>query len=299
MQAISRFAIYSYIPLDSSISYTDLAAKCDLYEPDLRRICRSAMAYHRVFCEPKRGFVAHSAASRLLVRDQGMRDVLGMMMEDMWTANAKTVEAMAKWRSQEPNKTGFALANETEDTLYQFLDKNPVRGKRFAGAMSAFGGGGNAGSTPPKLFLAEAFDWNILPAESTIVDMGGSTGHISAQLANTFPHLKFVVQDLPKTIEGAEEKISENVRGRIQFMAHDFFNDQTVKAEVYLIRYCFHNWPDHYCIRVLQRLIPVMKDGTRVIVNDHVVPEMGKLSLLKERYTRYVVEKMILCERHI
>ena len=218
-----------------------------------------------------------------------MRDVLGLMMEDMWTANAKTVEAMVRWRSQEPNKTGFALANETEDTLYQFLDNHPARGKRFAGAMSAFGGGGgNAGSAPPRLFLAEAFDWTSLTAGSLVVDLGGSTGHISAQLADEYPQLKFVVQDLPKTIEGAEEKIPENVRDRVQFMAHDFFNDQTVKAEVYLIRYCFHNWPDHYCVRVLQKLIPVMKNGVRVIINDHVVPEMGKLSLLKERYTRFV-----------
>ena len=288
MQAISRFAIYSHIPLDSSISYTELATKCDIYEPDLRRICRSAMAYHRVFCEPKRGFVAHSAASRLLVKDQGMRDVLGMMMEDMWTANAKTVEAMVKWRSQEPNKTGFALANETEDTLYQFLDKNPLRGKRFAGAMSAFGGGGgsNANSAPPKLFLAKAFDWGSLPVGSNVVDMGGSTGHISVQLAKEFPQLSFVVQDLPKTIEGAV--VPEDLKDRVQLVAHDFFKEQTIEAQVYLIRYCFHNWPDHYCVKVLQRLIPVMKKGVRVVVNDHVVPEMGKLSLLKERYTRYV-----------
>ena len=289
MQAISRFAIYSHIPLDSSISYSELATKCDIYEPDLRRICRSAMAYHRVFCEPKKGFVAHSAASRILVKDQGMRDVLGVMMEDMWTANAKTVEAMVKWRSQEPNKTGFALANDTEDTLYQFLEKNPVRGKRFAGAMSAFGGGGgsNTSSAPSKLFLAEAFDWRSLPANSIVVDMGGSTGHISVQLAKEFPQLSFVVQDLPKTIEGARGKIAEDVKDRVQLMAHDFFDDQTVEAQVYFIRYCFHNWPDHYCVKVLQKLVPVMRKGVRVVVNDHVVAEMGKLSLVKERYTRY------------
>jgi len=36
-----------------------------LYEHDMSRIIRYAIAHHRVFWEPRKGFVAHSAASKV------------------------------------------------------------------------------------------------------------------------------------------------------------------------------------------------------------------------------------------
>lgn len=50
------------------ISYQELAAKCGLFEHDLRRLVRFAIVYHRVFKEPRKGFITHTAASALLAR---------------------------------------------------------------------------------------------------------------------------------------------------------------------------------------------------------------------------------------
>lgn len=69
-------------------------------------------------------------------------------------------------------------------------------------------------------------------------------------------------------------------------MIHDFFIQQPIVADVYLFRAIFHNWPDHYCVKILHSLIPALKHGARIIVNDGVVPEPGTLDLLAERNIR-------------
>lgn len=47
-------------------------------------------------------------------------------------------------------------------------------------------------------------DWDKLPKGSTIVDVGGGIGSYMVPLVENFPDLKYVVQDLPESIENAE-----------------------------------------------------------------------------------------------
>ncbi len=89
LEAIYRFDIPRKVPVQGEISFEDLATKCKMYEPNLRRILRYAILYHRVFQEPKKGFVKHSAASRMLVDDPAMLDGLGMMFDESWQAFAR------------------------------------------------------------------------------------------------------------------------------------------------------------------------------------------------------------------
>jgi len=77
LQAIYKYDIPSKVPLHGEISFPELADKCNLYEPDLRRILRFAIIYHRVFQERNAGFVTHSAASRRLVDFPLAMDALG------------------------------------------------------------------------------------------------------------------------------------------------------------------------------------------------------------------------------
>ena len=72
------------VPLGGCISFAELAKQCDLYEPDVRRIVRYAIAHHFVFREPHKGMVAHSAASRRLVDEESARDGLGVMFDDCY-----------------------------------------------------------------------------------------------------------------------------------------------------------------------------------------------------------------------
>jgi hypothetical protein len=74
-------------------------------------------------------------------------------------------------------------------------------------------------------------------------------------------------------------------------MAHDFFTEQPVKdADIYLLRFILHNWSDSYCIDILRRLVPALKDGARVLVNDIVLPDLGGMgSNVREARMRFVI----------
>ncbi|KAK7190824.1 hypothetical protein DPSP01_007906 [Paraphaeosphaeria sporulosa] len=93
-----------------------------------------------------------------------------------------------------------------------------------------------------------------------------------------------VVLDLPKIIFAAP-KSSE----RVTFEANDFFAQESVqKADLYLSRMIFHNWGDKYYSQILQNLISALRKGSRIAINDHVIPSPGVLSPYKDWTTRVV-----------
>jgi hypothetical protein len=129
------------------------------------------------------------------------------------------------------------------------------------------------------------FDWQSL-GNSTVVDIGGSRGHIGIALATRFQSLKVIVQDFESVIKGAEKEIPDAVAERVSFMAHDIFSDQKVVADVYYYRWVFHNWSDKYCIKLLRSLVPTLRAGARIIINDVCMPESGTTSLWREKELR-------------
>ncbi|KAI9686629.1 MAG: hypothetical protein M1822_003640 [Bathelium mastoideum] len=262
LQAIYKFEIPSKVPLNGEVSFEDLARQCNLDEPDLRRLLRFAISYHRVFQERNEGFICHSAASRKLVEDQNAMLGVGSMFDEAIQAFAYTVEAMETMKGPEPNKTGWNIAQKTNQPIYEYHASHPAMAKRFAGAMAIF----TQGLGLSAKFLAEGYPWSsITQAKGTVIDVGGATGHISVELARLAPNLHFVVQDLPEVIKGARKSLPGDVASRVEFMEHDFFQEQPV---------------------ILKALIPALKPGARIVANDHLVPPANTMSLLHERAVR-------------
>lgn len=140
-------------------------------------------------------------------------------------------------------------------------------------------------------FLVNNYPWDTV---TKVVDVGGAQGHISVELAKTYPKLELVLQDLPSVVEGIEKTLPKNVKDRIETIGHDFFTDQTVQADVYLFSQIFHNWPEAHCIKILRALIPQLKPGARVICYDHLLPEPGAVPILKEQAARYAYNSVSL-----
>lgn len=70
-------------PVGGEATFLQISEKCGLNEVDVRRLLRHAMSY-RVFCEPRKGVVAHTGASQLLAQDQELQAWLGACVEEMW-----------------------------------------------------------------------------------------------------------------------------------------------------------------------------------------------------------------------
>ena len=135
-------------------------------------------------------------------------------------------------------------------------------------------------------YVISAFDWASL-GHGLVVDVGGSHGLVSQDIAKAFPNLRFIVQDLPKVIDDAEAKVPAELADRLTFMAHDMFREQPVKdADVYYLRWILHDWSDKYCIKILRALIPALKPGARIVISERCLEPPCTLPLRQERWNR-------------
>ena len=134
--------------------------------------------------------------------------------------------------------------------------------------------------------LINNYPWNEL-GTATMVDVGGSHGETSIAIAQHFPLLSCIVQDRPEVIAEKEATVPVELESRVTFIAHDFFTPQPVRnADVYLLRWILHDWPDKYAIQILKALVPALKPGAKVLVNEFLVPEPGMVSQYVERGIR-------------
>lgn len=293
---IFQFALPQQIPLDDveGITYAELARRTGLAQSALETILRAAIVY-RVFREPSQGRVAHSAASRLWATDPVLHDVLGLKILDNGLHVRFIAQALERHpRADEPADSAASVLhaalegrqqdkNEQRATWFEILEREPARSGRARTVMNMM----DKRDGVSLRHLVSGYDWAALAPGSLVVDLGGGHGDAVVAIANQFPHLKFQVQDLPQTIATAPTSISQDLP--VEFLAHSFLDPQpTAGAQVYLFRWVFHNWPDKYCVRILQTLVPALRKGARVLVMDSVMPPVGGVPRALEREKRYM-----------
>ena len=171
----------------------------------------------------------------------------------------------------------WGVAHNAQKPFFEELaTQYPDRAKRLGDAMGAM-------ATLVPLNATKEYDWAKL-GKAKVVDVGGARGPVSISLAREFPDLSFVVQDLEDIVVEGQRELPEDLKERIEFMPHDFFTAQPVKnADVYYYRGCFHNWPDKYAVRILQALIPALKSGARVVIQDVHMPKVETLTPWQRR----------------
>ncbi|KAI2820472.1 hypothetical protein CBS115989_3602 [Aspergillus niger] len=283
----NNFNFWDAVPLNGSASYADIAKSTNLPEQIVRRILRLAFTIF-VFAEEAPGSdrVVHTAASALIVRNPFVKSYLEHNMEDVRPAATVGVDALKKWfvgESEPPEDVAacpIALAtydgHQSGGDLWQLLENSErpgqpkgFRAKRFAEAMQGL----RMTSGVMTECVLKQFDWSSLN-EATVVDLGGSAGHISVILADNYPKLDLVVQDLASAQSAFDENInSTHYASRIKFQTHNFFEPQVLPADVFLLKSVLHDWSDKYVLQIVRNLLGVLKPGNHLVIFDFVMPE--------------------------
>ena len=96
------------------------------------------------------------------------------------------------------------LATGNAGSIWQWFEEpdNVWRFHRFTAAMKNF-----ADRFPSSIYT-ESLDWKSLPPDSVVVDVGGSVGKVTYELHKVFPHLKYVIQDLPPVVKDAKNVLT-------------------------------------------------------------------------------------------
>ncbi|KAF5372422.1 hypothetical protein D9757_009933 [Collybiopsis confluens] len=92
------------------------------------------------------------------------------------------------------------------------------------------------------IILSEGLDCTTLGQDAKVVDIGGGIGSAMIPLANNFPNLQIIIEDVPAVIKDGTTRSQESDRKNAIF-----FGEQPVKdAAVFHIRRVLHNWSDRY-----------------------------------------------------
>ncbi|KAI0520797.1 S-adenosyl-L-methionine-dependent methyltransferase [Xylaria bambusicola] len=268
VKAILRFNLDKSFAAGETTSFETMSKFSNLDVKIVRRIIRHAIINHRFFQENVPGVISHSTLTAVLSRDEMARNSLIVELNEFWPAGVKMADAIEKWpNSEENNETGFSLANNSNKGMFDIFADNPDRADRFGRYFS------KPDSTADGIL--ENYPWT---EKVTMVDVGGSHGSVAISIAERFPNIKCIVQDLPDTVTEGASYLPKHLRNRVTFMAHDFFKPQPVSADVYYFRSIFHNWADKYCIKILQNLVPALRPGAKVIIHERILPGLEKLT---------------------
>ncbi|OCH89739.1 S-adenosyl-L-methionine-dependent methyltransferase [Obba rivulosa] len=257
------------------MSIYNISKQTGIDEHKLARILRCLCSMH-IFVEVKPKHFANSRTSQHL-RNDGLRCWVLIHGMEVYTASDKLPAVFynpSRTHSNSPKDSAFCDAFGTD--FWEYMEqgeKQPdgsVKPKPgldlFARAMV---GGGRVAAPP----LYVDYPWGDLGA-ATVVDVGGGVGGMSLDLAKMYPKLNFVVEDRPAVIKKASavwqaelpKALEDN---RVQLLAHDFFTEQPIKcAEVYIMRYILHDWPDAECIAILSQLRKSMGPSSRILSVD-------------------------------
>ncbi|KAI0064236.1 S-adenosyl-L-methionine-dependent methyltransferase [Artomyces pyxidatus] len=262
-----------------------IGAKVDIDPKKLARVLRYLATRH-VFKEVAPDVFANNRVSSALMKSQPLEQLkldklrqydgasaaalVGHMTDEGLRSNGYFVEFVRD--SPKGVDAPFNLAFNTKASIWEWFEEpgNEWRGRRFATAMT--------GNYNPRVFM-EGYDWNSLERGSVVVDVGGGIGTTVLNLAQAYPHVKYIVQDLEKVVgepaqkywqEQAPELVSNGI---VTLQGHSFLEPQPVKgATVYFLRLILHDWRDSKCLEILQHLRAAAAPSSKLIVFDMLMP---------------------------
>ena len=101
----------------------------------------------------------------------------------------------------------------------------------------------------------------------TVVDVGGGTGSLLAEILRKRPTLRGTLVDLPATVARAAETFeAAGVADRVSAVGQSFFEPLPGGADLYLLKNVLGDWPDREALSILTRCAEAARPGGRVVV---------------------------------
>jgi 2,7-dihydroxy-5-methyl-1-naphthoate 7-O-methyltransferase len=142
--------------------------------------------------------------------------------------------------------------------FWEELDADPNIAAQFDELM------GPGHGTPDAEVLVNPADWD---AVRTVVDVGGGTGSLLAEILRKRPHVRGTLVDMPRAAAKSAEVFAEaGVTERATAVAQSFFDPLPAGADVYVLKSVLSDWPDADAVRILRRCAEAAGRNGRVCV---------------------------------
>ncbi len=147
--------------------------------------------------------------------------------------------------------------------LFDWLARHPEDASLFSETMMGFHGAEPAAITA-------AYDFSGL---STLIDVGGATGHLLTTILTGNPTLRGILYDLPHVVRDAPALIqARGLSDRVTIEAGSFFDRVPGGGNAYLLSHIIHDWTESQCLTILGHCRRAMPPGSRLLIIEMVLP---------------------------
>jgi hypothetical protein len=249
LRVVSTLRIADHIAAGvGEIDQLAVAAACD--SGYLRRVMEHLVG-EGVFDEPEPGRFALNDSARQLLEPMWRLvldlDGIGGRMTHAWGTLLTAT------------RTGTPAYHEVFGLpFWEDLDAHPDVAAGFDALMGPDGHG-----TPDPEILVTG-DWE---SARSIVDVGGGTGTMLAEILRARPKMRGTLVDYPRTVARAQEVFRlAGVDQRVTALGQSFFDPLPAGADLYLLNRVLNDWPDPEAIAILRRCAEAVSPTGRVVV---------------------------------
>ncbi len=232
-------------------------------DPDsLHRVLRHLVSLG-LFEEPAPGRFALNDGARALLDSQirlGLDlDGVGGRMAHAWGTLLSAV------------RTGRPAYHEVFGRgFWEDLDAHPEIATGFDALMGPAGHG-----IPDSQVLLDPAEWKSV---RSVVDVGGGTGALLAEVLRARPEIRGTLVDLPRTVaRSAEIFQAAGVADRVTTTGQSFFDPLPGGGDLYLLKSVLSDWPDREATAILRRCAEAARPSGRVVILNGVVPDENPL----------------------
>lgn len=235
----------------------DLSTAAGADRESLHRVLRHLVG-KGVFEEPEPGRFALNEAARQLL-NPGVRhgmdlDGFGSRMAYAWGSLLSAV------------RTGAPAYQEIFGRpFWEDLQAHPELAASFDELMGPAG----HGTPDPDIPISRGWD-----SVRSVVDVGGGTGSLLAEILRFRPSVRGTLVDQPATVARAAALFeAAGVTDRVTAVGQSFFDPLPAGADLYLLKNVLGDWPDREALAILKRCAEAARPAGHVLLLGGVSPD--------------------------
>ena len=149
--------------------------------------------------------------------------------------------------------------------FWEDLDAHPDIAASFDAMM-----GSSGHDTPdPDILLTPSWE-----SVRTVVDVGGGTGTLLAEILRARPGIRGILVDLPRTVARSDETFrAAGMAERVTIAAQSFFDPLPAGGDLYVIKNLLADWPDPEAKEILRRCAEAARPSGRVVILGGIMPD--------------------------